>query len=195
MLRSLKITNIIVSMLLFPILLSCSDTSKIAVEKENPVIAAEKKQNQLSLGINLYGIADWSTQYPFLDHFKTARSWIPQCVRSDPNCEKKWSTGENDLLDLDENGWVKSLPKPEDSVQFTRVSTIIGNSKEFPQGKYIVLYDGEGEIKYGWSAKKIESESKQGRDVIEVDSSKKNGVLMTITATHPPKNRKLYSQY
>ncbi|MEJ5238934.1 MAG: hypothetical protein WHT82_11275, partial [Limisphaera sp.] len=30
------------------------------------------------LGINLSGIADWNTEHPFADAFKTARPWISQ---------------------------------------------------------------------------------------------------------------------
>lgn len=144
----------------------------------------------MSLGIGLNGIADWSTQHPFLNHFKTARAWITQCIKSDPNCEGKWSTEESDLLNLDENGWVKSLPKPEDKPQFTRVSTLLLReiANQFPGGKYVVLYDGEGTIEYRFAGKKIESESKMGRDVIEVDSSNNGGILLTITATDPNQN-------
>jgi hypothetical protein len=146
------------------LMLSCQYLTQNTVKSENKTLAQEKQNisSKTSLGIGLNGISDWSTQFPFLDHFKTARPWIPQCIKSDPNCEGKWSTGENDLLDLDENGWVKSLPGPEDSVQFTRVSSIIGLSDHFPKGKYVVLYEGEGKINYSWSATKLDSESKQG---------------------------------
>lgn len=172
------------------LMLSCQYLTHNAVKSEENKTLAQEKQNissKTSLGIGLSSISDWSSQFPFLDHFKTSRKWITQCAKSDPNCQGKWSTGENNLLDLDEKGWVKSLPKPEDSVQFTRVSTIMGNSEHFPKGKYVVLYEGEGKINYGWSAKKLDSESKQGRDVINVDSNKKNGILMTITSTDPNK--------
>lgn len=172
------------------LMLGCQYLTQNTVKSENKTLAQEKKQNistKTSLGIGLSGISDWSTQFPFLDHFKSSRKWITQCIKSDPNCTKQWTTNEPQLLDLDENGWVKSLPTPEDTALFTRVSTIIGNSEEFPQGKYIVLYDGDGKIEYSWSAKKLDSESKQGRDVINLDSSKKNGILMTITSTDPNK--------
>lgn len=144
----------------------------------------------MSLGIGLNGIADWSTEHPFINHFKTARAWITQCIKSDPDCDGKWSTEENNLLDLDENGWVKSLPKPKDKPKFTRVSTLLFREipNQFPGGKYVVLYDGEGTIEFGLAAKKIESESKMGRDVLEVDSSNGGGILLTITATDPRRN-------
>ena len=140
-----------------------------------------------SLGTNLSGVVDYSTQMPFIDHFKSARRWITQCKKSDIGCQGKWDTQEYQLLDLDENGWVKSLPKPEDAPEYTRVSTVMFQvgANNFPGGKYIVLYDGEGKIEYGPSVKKITSESRLGRDVIEVNSSRKGGILLTITETDP----------
>jgi hypothetical protein len=183
--KSVNIFLIILSI----IFSGCSSSSEKMIKNNNVSAATEVKKtpNQLSVGIGLSGISDWSTQFPFLNHFKSSRKWVTQCIKSDPDCPKKWTTNEPQLLDLDENGWVKSLPKPEDTALFTRVTTVIGNSQEFPQGKYIVLYDGEGKIEYSWSGKKLDSESKQGRDVINVDSSKKNGILMTITSTDPNK--------
>ncbi len=29
-----------------------------------------------SLGINLSSLADWSTAFPFIDHFKMSRPWF-----------------------------------------------------------------------------------------------------------------------
>ena len=143
---------------------------------------------KMSIGTNLSGIADWSTQLPFIDHFKSSRKWITQCQKKEVGCQGKWSTDEYDLLDLDENGWVKSLPKPEDSPEYTRVSTILFtglSGEEIVGGKYLVLYDGEGEIEYRLKGQKIVSRSQPGRDVIVVDSSKKALLLLTITKTDP----------
>ena len=149
-----------------------------------------KALNQNSpLGVNLSGIANWSPQLPFLDHFKSSRLWITQCTKSDPGCQGEWDTEEEELLDLDQAGWVKSLPKPEDSPQYTRVSASLlrGLANQFPGGKYIVLYDGEGTLEYGMSANKDEAASGSGRDVIDVDSSSSAGILITIAATDPNK--------
>ncbi|EAW37156.1 hypothetical protein [Lyngbya sp. PCC 8106] len=139
------------------------------------------------LGINLSGMAPWSSQLPFLDYFKSSQDWITQCTKTDPGCQGEWNTKEQDLLNLDEQGWVKSLPTPEDSPKYTRVSSLFlrGIPNHFSGGKYIVLYEGEGTIEYSLSAKKDESDSTPGRDIIDVDSSQSGGVLITITATDP----------
>lgn len=140
----------------------------------------------LSVGTNLSGIADWSTQLPFLDAMKFSRAWITQCVAGEPDCRGQWSTDEPDKLDLDEQGWVRSLPAPADAPEFTRVSTLIFRDIEgrYPGGSYVVLYDGEGTLEYSLDARKDAAASRPGRDVITVNPSG-NGILLSITATDP----------
>ncbi len=143
-----------------------------------------------SLGTNLSGIAPWSSQLPFVNHFKSAKTWITQCSkRDDPDCQGEWDTEEENLLDLDQNGWVKSLPTPEDTPKYTRVTATLFNgiANYYRGGQYIVLYDGEGQIEYGLGAKYNQAASSPGRDIIEVDPSKKNGIMLTITTTDPNK--------
>ncbi len=141
------------------------------------------------LGTNLNGISYWSSQFPFIDYFKSSKNWITQCEKSDPGCQGEWDTEESDLLDLDENGWVKSLPSPDAPPKYTRVSTLLLRdlSKNDPSAQYIVLYEGEGEIKYGFSAQKNQAASTPGRDVIDVDPSRSGGIFITILATDPNK--------
>lgn len=141
------------------------------------------------LGIGLNGIADWSTELPFLDAFKSSRKWIPQCVSGDPDCNDTVDTHEYNLLNLDQNGWVKSLPTPEEPPKYTRVSTLLLREipNFYPSGQYIVLYEGEGKIEYTFDAKKDETASKPGRDVINVDAKGGGGILLTITSTDPKK--------
>jgi hypothetical protein len=143
------------------------------------------------LGTNLSGLSDWSSQMPFTDLFKMSRGWIPQCAywtaNPDPGCTGQWDTGEQAQLDLDANGWVKSLPKPEDTPIFTRVATYWAMYPEFEGGRYVVLYDGEGTLGYSFSAHKLDVESRPGRDVINIVPDTNNGtaILMTLTATDP----------
>lgn len=166
-------------------------TSEAAQSQGSIVAGGSVVSNHSSpLGIGLSGIADYSTQLPFLDGFKTSRQWITQCDESDPNCKDKWDTQEFNLLDLDQKGWVKSLPAPEDAPQYTRVSTLLYRDipNRYRSGKYIVLYEGEGKIEYYFAARKDEAASKPGRDIIDVDASKSDGILLSITATDPNKN-------
>ncbi len=165
------------------------DNNKIVLSNQNQGENVSHNQHKLSVGTNLGRISYWSSQLPFIDHFQSSNKWITQCQKSESGCQGKWNTNEYELLNLDQNGWVKSLPSPQDSPEYTRVSTIMfrNMTDKFPGGKYIVLYDGEGTIEYGFAATKIISESRLGRNVIQVDETKKGGILLTITETDPNK--------
>lgn len=132
--------------------------------------------NSVSIGTNLAGIAYWSNQKPFIDLFKSSSPWLTQGNRV-------WDTKENALLDLDENGWVRSLPKPESGAKLTSVGTLLSRSDgDYLGGEYVVLYEGEGTIKYDFDAKLISSSP--GRDIIQVNPSK-SGILLSIIETDP----------
>ena len=150
------------------------------------------EESPIILGSNLTSIRDWSTEWAFIDAFKSSRRWIPQCdPYLNPDCPSDlgWSTGEYDKIQLDEKGWVKCLPDPQDKeVLFRSVATIMFRDigDHFPAGNYVVLYEGEGTIEYGFCATKIDAASKPGRDVIRVKPSDA-GIYLRITSTDPNK--------
>lgn len=137
----------------------------------------DKTNKTISIGTNLDDIAYWSPQKPFIDLFKFSSVWLTQK-------ERVWDTKEANLLDLDKNGWVRSLPTSQDGTQFTSVGTVLSrhSSGNYLGGEYVVLYEGEGKINYGFDAK-LKS-STPGRDVIQVNPSKA-GILVNITQTDP----------
>ena len=148
----------------------------------------EREKTSLSIGTNLFSITDWSTEMPFIDAFKSSRPWITQCLDNEPGCRGVWDTGEYEQIKLDKFGWVKSLPQPEDAPEYTRVSTLLFRDiVDYPEGKYVVLYEGEGNIEYQYDAQKIVAESTPGRDVIIVNPSPR-GIYLSITATDPNNN-------
>ena len=147
-------------------------------------------RTSIPIGTNLHPLADWSPQLPFLNALKSARQWLTQHWVEPIHGWHKWhkivwDTGEFDQLDLDENGWVKSLPAPEDGAEYNSVGTIIfRNVGHYPAGKYVVLYEGEGTIEYGLDARKDELASSPGRDVIDVNPTNA-GIWLRIMATDP----------
>jgi hypothetical protein len=136
------------------------------------------------LGSNLGAWSDYGTEQPFLDLFKSSRSWIPQA----PGI---WDTGtERAALDLDADGWVRSLPLPTDtSVKYRSVATLLVVSGDLngvrQGGEHVVLYDGEGTLTYSLGGMKIAAKSRPGRDVINVDPNQAAGVQISIMATDP----------
>ena len=134
-----------------------------------------KTQNHIDLGTNLSSINYYSSQSPFLNEFKSSKSWIvPGQQAGNPQ--------QN--LDTDESGWIKSLPS-NDETKNTPVGTLLFRGHDdYNPGNYIVTYDGLGKIKYKFDAKKNEALSSPGRDVIEVNPSNA-GISLTIAQTDP----------
>jgi hypothetical protein len=133
-----------------------------------------------SLGTGLTGIADYSTELPFLDVFKSARFWIPQSSTT-------WDTGERSQLNLDAQGWLRSLPGANSGAKYQTVGTIL--LREIPNayrsGRYVVFYEGTGTIEYGFDASKNSGESVPGRDVLNVNAAGGGGIYLRVTSTDP----------
>ena len=167
-----KIFIVVSSIALF---LSLSAQMSTLTAKANTV------DNQSSpLGANLHTMAEWSSEYTFADAFLQSGEWLAQR-------DGAWNTGET--LDLDENGWPRSLPDADDwTVQYRYVGTVLFNAIEghYPAGEYVVTYDGFGRIEYGFDAVKDEAQSAPGRDVLQVSPGATHlGILLKIVETDP----------
>ncbi|MGN1065147.1 MAG: hypothetical protein ACI4QC_07020, partial [Thermoguttaceae bacterium] len=112
------------------------------------------------MGINLAGVCDWNTELPFVDVFLETRQWISQ--------RKGESWGKGPELDLDSNGWVKSLKN--DCWAEVPLCTI--NGGHFPSGIYTVTYEGEGKLEFG-NAKVVSEKEK----TLEIEVDSKNGAF------------------
>ncbi len=117
-------------------------------------------------GMGLAGIADWSTQFPFIDLMKQSRAW------------RDWSNNVEGF-DVDEHGWLKSL-KPRQAAG--TVFLAIDEGKALTFDRVHVFYEGEGLLEYGWSARKDRKASKAGRDVVGINPGES---LLTIKKTNP----------
>jgi hypothetical protein len=85
-------------------------------------------------------------------------------------------------LDLDARGWVRSLQPGQVAATFLfwDLSRAPG---QYPAGRYVVTYEGEGTLAYRGSA--IRVDPTPGREVIDVDPSRGGGIRIDITATNP----------
>jgi hypothetical protein len=131
------------------------------------------------LGTNLEGVEDFAATYPFADFFKQSRPWIT-------SSQTVFDTDDAAQLDLDEDGWVRSLPAcTADPQQFCFARTVFNSSgADYPGGNYLVLYEGTGTLVYG-GATKNEALSSQGRDVIAVTGDSLWFLTITSTAAAP----------
>ena len=111
------------------------------------------------IGMNLGAWVDYSTTQPFVDLFRTARSF-------------------DDKLDLDEHGWVRSL-RPGEVAQTYLVWDLNG---AYPGGHYHVFYDGKGRIDYGGAARRLTH--RPGHDLINV-KAREGGFWLRIVETDP----------
>ncbi|NRA47399.1 MAG: hypothetical protein HRU09_20815 [Oligoflexales bacterium] len=134
-------------------------------------ISLEKKKS--SVGMSLAAIGDLSTQIPFLNLAKSARMWASQ------RQGMSWEDGSN--LDLDENGYVKSL----EADQKAHLVILTLHGYPLPFDRLIVRYEGSGAIAYDGLIKDEDS-SVEGRHVLSIDTnSDKNRLMLSIESTDP----------
>jgi hypothetical protein len=138
----------------------------------------------------------YSAEQPFLNIFKTSG-----VARSTPtgwstHSMMDFNTGEAAYLQLDANGYPTTLKAssadPHSPQLFTSVGVLLerelpnsnaGTGLPYRPGRYIVLYDGQGTLEYGFDAALVSSSP--GRDVINVKTPSQEGIDLRITATDP----------
>lgn len=121
------------------------------------------------LGMNLGGVVSYMTDWPFVDVFRTARPWISNCEGCD------WDGGG--ALDLTAEGWVASL-KPNHYAD----TVMMDGGVPFPEGDYVILYDGDGQLDILFNTAAVVSQS-AGRMVITTPS--RDGLWLRIAQTNP----------
>lgn len=123
------------------------------------------------LGTNINGLSYWSTALPLVDVFKCSGEWV-SCT------ESVWKDGRT--LDLDERGWVRSLHPGQRAT-----CALLAGQGTLPgllAKRYVVDYEGRGELVYEEQARLVERSDH--RDVIEILEGPGNANL-SIVATDP----------
>jgi hypothetical protein len=147
-----------------------SVSSPPSAPRQGPAAAkAPAGPSAASLGINLAGLSDWSTEIPFVDVFRLSREWISQ--------REGAGWGQGPKLQLDEHGWVRRL-EPGTWAE-TPLNTIEGG--HYPSGTYTVLYDGKGELAF--TNAQVKSAT-PGKMLVDVDS-RRGGFFLQIRRTDP----------
>ncbi len=153
--------------------------------------ASAKYSSNPRLGTNVGSLDKLTSSVPFTDIFKISRGWFTSCRFDwqskrglDPDCtqQNSFNTREQKLLDLDKNGWVKSLPSPQQSPIFTQVTSTWKLPAHFPLGRYVVLYKGQGTIKIEGDVRIAQNAA--GHIEFDLRSPKRN-LRLTISATNP----------
>ncbi|MDJ0820365.1 MAG: calcium-binding protein [Paracoccaceae bacterium] len=110
-----------------------------------------------ALGMGLNGIADWSTQHPFIDVMKTARDWVG-------HLPGQWGGVTADELraggHLDENGWPISIPEGVERLESVLLTDQYDDAEHL-RGEYVMFYDGEAEFELTGRARRVRPEPGQ----------------------------------
>ena len=131
-----------------------------------------------SLGMNLGGLADWSTSYPFVNQFLMTRDWFTQT-------DSQWDSGQADLLDLDANGWVRGFTEDDGAAPFRNVGTIWQtNGTVFHPGVYVLDWQGTGDVQVASGATVLSQED--GRITFRLNGAEAVGINLFST---DPDNR------
>ena len=125
-----------------------------AATRDEPVpVPRGDRFPKLPIGMNLAGVADWATGYPFRNLFWGARPWITKNLSG----EGPFETKVPEAFRFDENGYPLQVPvRSPGLAEPQTVATLVPNSR--PSGIYILLYDGEGEIGSAMSTEILSSE-------------------------------------
>jgi hypothetical protein len=115
-------------------------------------LAAPGTRNAASLGMGLNELADWSTQYPFLDLMKWSRPW------------QDWARDKPLRAELDDADWVKRLPS---GATAGTVFLTAPEDRDPPYKRFVVRWKGNGVLTYQWAARKVGA-APVGGDLIEV---------------------------
>jgi hypothetical protein len=132
-----------------------------------------------ALGNVMARFMDWATEWSMVDAFKQSRPWV--------SCgQYTWDDGRT--LDLDANGWVKSLlgDQQAGTLMFTVNKIVYGGNTYYtaPSGKYHVLYDGDGTFDYRMGASYNSGESVPGDHVVDFNPAN-GGFMLRIATTNP----------
>jgi len=132
--------------------------------------AASSPNESSAIGINLTELNYWSTQWTVLDVMKQAANGSGGLWATFNADTYTMSTQFLDRLDLDDQGWPRSLPERSDP-DFHYVNTIIYQDNDhYPVGEYTILFDGEGELNYS-GVTYLAEKSAPGRHVVQLEAN------------------------
>lgn len=109
---------------------------------------------RLQIGTNLAGPSDWGSEWPFVNIMKYCREWITYNSAWLENGKNPWDTGVLAKIPVDKQGYPLELPYHVAGTETTQVvRTVWANTATLKEGRYVVLYDGEGKLNVSFDAK------------------------------------------
>jgi len=143
------------------------------------------REGRRALGLNLAGLAHWSTQLPFIDVMRGGGRWVG-------HLPGQWGGFEDTQLRemgaLDEDGWVLEVPRGATKIS-TFVLTDLPVEMTSAAGRYVARWEGTAylgfsgaarNVRYGDNSATFDFEPGQGSVMIEF----LRGSLSNLTVIH-----------
>jgi hypothetical protein len=134
-----------------------------------PAQAATAAEGQPGLGLNLSAPVDWTTEWPFVDLFRTSRDW----VSGKPGA----AYGKGPALSLDADGWVTRLEKDS----WAESAILLNELGWYPKGKFVVTWKGQGDVSIWGDG----TTSNRTANRFEYELTKGGNHFLRINATTP----------
>lgn len=135
------------------------------------------------MGINLAGLSYYSSETPLCNLMPTAAQWLSQWKEAArPSGVYQWNRGVTSPQNLSATtGYPLSLLADQ------ALGTLMARdvNRTLPNGRYVVTYEGNGDLVFGFDAKVVEE--KKGRIALDVQLStvRDNGIFMQVEDTDP----------
>lgn len=124
------------------------------------------------MGMNLAGIADWSSEIVFVDAFKASRPWTSQ--------KEGAGYGQGGPLPLSPRGWPTKLADG----QFAEALIYMDIANHYPGGAYVCLFEGKGELEFSNAA----SGKRVGPNKYTVEADTSRGFMAVRVRRTDPKD-------
>ena len=135
---------------------------------------------KLSIGTNLGGVSDYGTELPFVDLMKSCRVWYTKSV-GDP--DDPFDSEMASELSYRSDGYPTEIPQTVSGSPYPqRVETIWAITDGWPEGDYVVLFDGTGELDFWGDLTGFEFTG-TGRYVIHFPNTLGGLLAMTILSS------------
>ena len=154
---------------------SSDDSSSNNNEGQDDEEPQQSARKTTSMGMGLAGIADWTTQYPFLDFVKISRQLFDTVTGNDIPEEQ-----------MDENGWLSRIEDGQLPGFIFLTNDEDGGPIDYDQ--FVVRWEGTGEVSYHWAARQTGTahggdlvSAGPGSSMLRIDSSDPEDPIRNIT--------------
>ena len=151
--------------------------SQIVEQSISPQSTLAAKQE---LGMNIGALAYYYTHWVFVDLMKQGSEWITQNITPGG----PFNTGMIEEIPVDENGYPLEIPFIASNGIPQKVTILTGNTS-YPSGDYLLLFDGEGEIKIYGKNLKTQKEGPGRYKITRNDGDRNNvAIVKSVKGNH-----------